>query len=194
MNATEAAHPMTKDEITKQLADVYGITMDADFVPFSQSRNAKATTAMGHKVWRSLNWKVTLKHSGRAFILTDYSAGEGHAPASKKIKGRATSDQRDAINWELENGYEAKTGSYTGHFMKGKKLLPDLADVLYSFVVDYNVLDYATYEDWAGDLGYSPDSREGEKIYRLCIEHALKFRAAFGESGMAELQNLFQDY
>jgi len=27
---------------------------------------------------------------------------------------------------------------------------------------------YQSFEDWAGDYGYDPDSRKAEKVYRAC--------------------------
>lgn len=52
-----------------------GLTVEAVFIPFSLSRNK------GEK-HRTLNWRVTLKRNGREIMTTDYSAGEGHCPAS----------------------------------------------------------------------------------------------------------------
>ena len=51
-----------------------GLTMTADFVPWSLSRNA------GEKD-PSLNWKITLHKDGRPFLTTDYMAGSGHCPS-----------------------------------------------------------------------------------------------------------------
>jgi hypothetical protein len=73
-------------------------------------------------------------------------------------------------------------------------ILPDPADVIHSLVMDSSVLDAGGFEGWAGDFGYDTDSRSAEATYRACLEIALKMRAAFGDSGMAELQTAFGDY
>lgn len=73
-------------------------------------------------------------------------------------------------------------------------ILPDATNVIYSLVIDSSVLDHATFESWASEFGYDPDSRKGESIYRACLEIALKMRAAIGDAGMAALREAFQDY
>lgn len=50
-----------------------GLTIRAEFVPFSKSRNAESE-------WQSLNWKVTLQRNGRDVLTTDYGAGIAHCP------------------------------------------------------------------------------------------------------------------
>lgn len=80
------------------------------------------------------------------------------------------------------------------HQSKTVPILPDPVDVIYSLVMDSSVLDHATFESWAGDFGYDPDSRKGESIYRQCLEIALSLRAAVGDSGLQTLAEAFQDY
>nr|AYD75889.1 conserved hypothetical protein [Pseudo-nitzschia multiseries DNA virus] len=59
------------------------LTVEAEFVPFSASRNAENE----HK---SLNWKVTIKRDGHDILTTDYSAGIAHCPgyAAKSVPAR----------------------------------------------------------------------------------------------------------
>lgn len=82
-----------------------GLTIRAEFVPFSRSRNAKEKTP-------SLNWSVTLVRDGRDILTTDYSAGMGHCPSyqSKPPIGysyHVSRWQHDAPAWECENGRAA---------------------------------------------------------------------------------------
>ena len=49
------------------------LTVDAAFVPFSQSRNKAEKLP-------SLNWRVTVKRDGHDVLTTDYSAGMAHCP------------------------------------------------------------------------------------------------------------------
>ena len=62
----------TKQTIVDAAAEL-GVTMTAEFVPWSKSRDK------GEK-HPSLNWVITLHKGGRAFLTTDYSAGCGHCP------------------------------------------------------------------------------------------------------------------
>lgn len=56
------------------------LTVDAAFVPFSQSRNKAEKSS-------SLNWRVTVKRNGRDVLTTDFMAGLAHCPgyAAEKV-------------------------------------------------------------------------------------------------------------
>jgi hypothetical protein len=175
------------------------ITVESVFVPFSKSRHAKPKN--GEKPWPSLNWKVTVKRDGWDVLTTDYSAGVAHCP-SHNVKvsplwKRPDRMWRDALDeFEMEAGFKARGFTTWGGFTadRSKPILPDPLGVIYSLVMDSRVLDAGGFEEWAGDLGYDTDSRSAEATYRACLEIALKMRAAFGDSGMAELQTAFEDY
>ena len=62
---------------------------------------------------------------------------------------------------------------YTLPFSKGvghKGVPPCVAEVLYCCFSD-NVEYYRDFVDWCRNLGYSPDSRNAEKIYNACIKN-----------------------
>lgn len=162
------------------------LTVESVFVPFSQSRNKD-------EKHRSLNWQVTLKRRGHAVLSTDYSAGIAHCPSYRQR--RLSVDEDAALQWECENGKTAQrvpTGASS--FYGRKPILPDALDVIYSLVMDSDVLDAGGFEKWAGDLGYDTDSRAAESIYRACLDIALKLRAGIGEEGLHALREAFQDY
>lgn len=196
------------NEIAEALA-ARGVTMEAVFIPFSQSRHAKASDfSSDGKPWKSLNWKVTIKSNGRDVITTDFASGIGNTPShSGKAPLRWTGNPKKwaeyAGAWEIENGYEAAPAMFNRgigdrqDFVKrhrDKPLLPAIADVMHSLICDAGVLNSATFEDWASEYGYDPDSRKAEKIYRACLEIALQLRAGFGDSGMVEIAKLFEEY
>lgn len=160
------------------------LTISAQFIPFSQSRNK----AEKHK---TLNWKVTVQRNGRDVMTTDYSAGAAHCPSYKQGNSVAIM----LANHECETGRKAKV-YLTGkpYSPNGATILPDPVDVFHSLSMDSNVLDAGGFENWASDLGFDPDSRNAESIYRACLDNALKLRAAIGESGMTELQSAFEDF
>jgi hypothetical protein len=192
-------------------AEAIGLTMTATFVPFSQSRNAKPADSMlassspqglETKPWSSLNWRVTLHLDGRAILETDYSQGEGHAPAYKlKTDGTRYGEslKAKAIAAEIETGRVHLFGEgvmYRDGIRDTRKPIdpPPLADVLYSLASDASVLDAGGFEAWAEDLGYSTDSRKAEASYRACLEIALKLRAAIGEEGLTALREASEGY
>jgi hypothetical protein len=53
--------------------------------------------------------------------------------------------------------------------------------------------DYATFEQWASDLGYDSDSRSAA-TYLACLAIGLALRAGIGDSGLATLQAARSDY
>lgn len=170
------------------------IAISSTFVPWSQSRNKDEKDNRGNPI-RSLNWRVTIARKGREILTTDYGADIAHCPAfkidMKPFDGRR--ENAEAIALECEAGKKARRNSWS-LTASGGPILPDPCDVLSSLALDASVLDHATYENWAGELGYDPDSRKGEAIYRACLDIALRLRAGLGENGLDALRNASQDY
>ena len=183
-------HDLTKEERAAKVAAL-GLTIEAVFVPFSQSRNKAEKMP-------SLNWRVIVKRNGRAVLETDYVAGCGHAPSYKQHFGRRTIEVKEndeRVKWECEYGRPAGKFTNTRSPSQGQATIkPDTLDVLASLAMDSNVLDAGGFEDWARDLGFDTDSRKAEATYKACIEIALKLRAALGDAGLAELRNTFEGY
>jgi hypothetical protein len=187
----------TTDRMTSErLAAEFGLSIRAEFVPLSRSRNAGK--------WESLNWKITLLKArpgadASEILTTDYSAGSGHCPADKIAKLPAGCHiplkhyKADAIKFECETGREAKH-SWGGNLRAGSPILPDAADVVYSLCMDGGAIDCAGFEDWAREYGYDVDSRKAESDYRICLDIGLKLRAALGESMLSKLREAFQDF
>jgi len=189
---TDARARETPAQRIDRVAAQFNITMRAEFVPFSKSRNAKEKTP-------SLNWRITLKSGARDILTTDYMQGYGHAPAyNASIKALGARDsvvRHAAIAHECETGALAVVMNGIDHIGKGKKLpAPELRDVLHSLLLDSDVIDHPTFESWASEFGYDTDSRSAETIYRACLETALKLRSGLGETALAQLREACQDY
>lgn len=175
-----------KEQLAAAMAELK-LTIHAEFVPWSKSRSAKA----GAKVTeRSLNWRVTLKHEDRDVLTTDYGAGIGHCP-SYRHGARLTLDYVDAIAHETETGTAYRAGSVV---FRGKPILPDACDVMYSLLADGDAIESPTFEAWASDYGYDADSRKAEATYRACLEIGLALRAAVGDAGLAVLRRATEGY
>lgn len=166
----------------------HGLSVESTFIPWSKSRNKAEKDP-------SLNWKVRLvKTSGshkRIILETDYSAGCGYCPSYK----RSSRDRKARIDWECENGFEARELYSLGHIVakNNKPIPPDPLDVIYSLLLESEVLDYDDYESWASEFGYDPDSRKGERLYQECMRIALQFRQ-LSEGVIEELREAYQDY
>jgi hypothetical protein len=60
---------------------------------------------------------------------------------------------------------------------------PEASEVLDCLTSDSaSVENCSGFEDWASDLGYDPDSRKAEKVYRACERQAAKLRNLLGNS------------
>jgi hypothetical protein len=176
------------------LAALGPVAYSAEFVPQSKSRNASGKR-------RALNWRVTLARPGGRAFSTEYSQGVGHIPDH-----RPPFSTLDVEAYELEvceTGRYAPGGLYvrTERGTNGPKRTqraplppPNLLDVLHSLLVDASVLDAASFEDWAAEFDYDPDSRAAERTYNECLTTALALRALLGDATMTRLRELLQDY
>lgn len=175
----------TAEQTINDVAAKLGLTIKSVFVPFSQSRNKSEKDP-------SLNWVVSLLKNDRVILTTDYMAGCGHCPSYKQLKMSLM--DKEAVDYECEHGKKAKYIGGTSHIFGGAAIEPKLADVLHSLCLDSDVINYGTFEEWAGDLGYDPDSRKAHKIYKTCLEFAIKLRNGIGDKGLKELCEACQDY
>ena len=59
---------------------------------------------------------------------------------------------------------------------------PTAADVLNCLASDSSSVENArSFEDWASDLGFDPDSRKAEKIFKVCEKQAERLKKFLGE-------------
>lgn len=169
--------------------EALGLTVRAEFVPWSASRNRSEREP-------SLNWKITLVRDGRDVLTTDYGAGSGHCPSYKS--GGDSAVQRKLIAFECERGFAAVWGDNVSRpvfaGISRKPILPDTCSVIASLIVDADALDHAGFEGWASTHGEDPDGRAAERTYRACLEIALKLRSAVGDDGMRKLSEACRDF
>jgi hypothetical protein len=168
------------DEFLDTLQLHYGAT----FVPFSLSRNAKSNPGL-HEL--SLNWVVGIGKlspiDGQVqpgALATDYQQGIAYIPGYQP-------SMRPSIHDVVIVRRACETGRYGGIIANKPIPAPALRDVMYSLVLDADVIEYANFEEWADGLGFNPDSRKDEKIYHACMEVALKLRLLIGEEAIKKL-------
>lgn len=177
------------------IAARHGITMLAEFVPFSRSRHAKP--AAGEKPFLSLNWRIRISRNSnpRLELATDYAQGSGHAPASSR-KAPTPYDRRvrDAAVAE-----ECETGRRVAFYASDKWQVtrkpvptPELGDVLHSLLLDSDVLHSGGFEDWASEYGMDTDSRSAEASYRATLENSLRLRQILGDRLLSEMRLVSQ--
>lgn len=163
------------------------ISIESEFVPWSRSMNAHDKMLSDtDRARRSLNWNVTIKKSGRPVMITEYMQGVAFCPSY--VQGDESVHRAGLIEYETENGRAAPRFG-----LPGRELKPDILRVMGCLVSDLDVLDHPSFEEWANSFGYDTDSRKAERIYRVCLERAMRFRHAVGEDGVHKLREAAQD-
>lgn len=156
------------------------------FVPQSKSRNADEKS-------HSINWKITIKRNNNV-LTTDYIQGIGFIPNYHTMVGWNNRRTIAVDEFEKLASEQGRYGRVLGTVLSEKLPPPLLRDVLYSLIMDSDVINHANFESWAGDLGYDLDSRKTEKIYDDCLSIALQLKVILGNEAMEKLRELFQDY
>jgi hypothetical protein len=67
------------------------------------------------------------------------------------------------------------------------------ADVVHCLLVDTDVSNYSSFEEWAENLGYSTDSRKAEEIWKSCQKSVEAAQAFFG-ADFEQFQEASQEY
>ena len=163
------------------------ISMKADFIAWKDSRNAK-------EKYPSLNYSVSIFKNDRLILTTDYMMGCAHAPSYSQ--SRKDYDYSKLLEWECNNWRKGKYTMSLSQIMgvKDSNILPHLVDVMYHLSLDSEVLNYETFDSWAGDFGYNADSITHQNLYNQCLSIALKLNNGLGSDTLKELREMYQDY
>ena len=172
------------------LMDKLKLSIVPEFVPFSQCRNKKDSPKPGDL---SVNWSVTLMRGDREVITTDYMQGIGHIRGYKFQFNKVSMDEFEGLKRVCETGLPVRVHASPPHQFY-KVTPPTREDFIYSLIMDAGVLDYTSFEEWAVCIGYNPDSRKDEKVYRECLKIALALRVNLGGSNLEALREAFQDF
>lgn len=168
-----AADPAEAGEPERDLIAEAGLTIKAEFIPFSQSRNKKEKHP-------SLNWRVTVQCKGRDVLTCDYSQGSAHCPAYKRKD--FGNQKSEAIRRECETGRRVKNiMASIGHFIQDKEpLQPTIREVLHSLLLDSAAINSGGFKEWCSEYGYETDSVKARAVYDECLSHAVALRGAVG--------------
>jgi len=90
-------------------------------------------------------------------------------------------DFKDCQGWMVTLRYRGRQLTvpfYTGS-LHGE---PTVADVVSCLISDAEgVKNARDFEDWARDLGFDPDSRKAERIWKVCIKLQARIERLLGE-------------
>lgn len=167
-----------------------GLQHNIVFIPQSRSRNAGKEPC--------INWSVCLwkSNNDKNKMLTDYQQGVGHLPKwNSPVKNEYdTKLKYSCMLRAIETGKVHRIVNDTPVPTNTKLTPPSVVDVIYSLIMDSDVLDYAGFELWANNLGFDTDSRKAETIYNICINNTLKLKSILGQEALDKLKDLYQDY
>jgi hypothetical protein len=155
--------------------------------------------------WPHIAYTVTLSRHGREIIITPYRLGVGHVRAedwgaalrhewrlsastatiARTLKARPGAQLADKLAW-------ARAAAEVAGL---RKIAPTLPDVLHSLLLDGAAqFDNLTFEDWAGEYGYDPDSRKAEAIFDTCVEIGRKLAQGIPGGELETLKEILADH
>lgn len=181
-----------------------GVTVESAYQGVQREPGDKKT---GEPGWLHIAFDVTVKRAGRpAVIETPYKLGVGHvklpaAPSFEMI--HVVGDHATAGNIldALRRGkrirpeYEREERAIYDAAARKQGLAPKPADVLHSLLADGEAFfNGQTFEDWAANLGFDPDSRKAEAAYRACDETGRRLARMFSPDDVAQLREAVIEY
>jgi len=152
------------------ILDTLGVTIEAKYIPHDTPAGKTPT----------LRWSVAVRRNGRTFRTIEYFAGCAHSPEHKKA-GRVT----PAVVAECETGILYGTSRPVPP--------PSAKEVFWCLLSDARGTD-ESFEDWATEYGFDPDSRKAEKDFNECRETAAALRRTFDRDELEALEAAFVDY
>jgi hypothetical protein len=156
---------METEAKTPKLSEL--IERDAPLFTLKTEYQGKETDA---DKWTHYAWRVTITRLSQtkkpAYSMTiPYRMGTAHSTPTKP-------SPLDRVN---------------GDTPEPTPTPPDIKTILWNLISDAATLEYVdSFEEWARELGYDPDSRKAEKIYHACEEETRKTRRLLGD--------LYQEY
>jgi len=175
---------MTQKELKKldDFIESLGLGYEVEFIPKRFSRNAKSKEP-------SLNWRITLSRGSRSMSFT-YSQGIGFA--TPKWQSLSAYEKKLYEKYAPENQYY---NSYEEGVKLNIKLIPpNIRDVLYSLVVDADVINFVSFKKYARDLGLNEDSISEKKLFEEMLDEAVEFIELIGRDNFDKLVELYENY
>jgi hypothetical protein len=153
-----------------------GYSLRASFIPWCRSRHYTGSSDEPIDK-RSLNWRVTLLHNNRRILSTLYTAGIAHCPSYP----RPYILRKDipALMYETHTGRR---------FGTTERILPSLADVIHSLLLDAEIFDHANGFD-----AYHAEYGGTRHNYRQLQHIAISLHARLGREEVETLRALLNE-
>jgi hypothetical protein len=164
----------------QEFAEAHGITV-AECTALAPREESRSFGKVVH-----FPFTLTLQtREGAAHLVPHYSIGEGilerwareHGPRFfSPDAGESHMDRTMLVNPKSIAGR-----AYLMHPKVRAAYRPEPADLLLSLASDARCAqDARSFEEFASDMGYDPDSRKAEKIYQACKDTALQLQQWLG--------------
>ena len=164
--------------------------------------------------WPFIGYDLQLRRAERVIWSGPYFLGVGHVkplsyddtlalPMGSRRALQMTPDEENCSHhWARRTNFNYKdsrtrelVASTAAKLAKAQHVTPNLEDVLSSLLLDGSAyFDAQRFEDWAADLGYDPDSRKAEAIWRACDETGRALARAFTPEELAGLREWASNY
>ena len=143
--------------------------------------------------WPSIEYMVQVSVNSKPILTTPFRLGLGHVKLIATPRLNLTPDEcrmfdtwvrkphADFVDKQLQLQIAVKLA-------KGQSIKPQPQDVLNCLLLDADVLNYASFEDWADSFGYDPDSIKALNTYNQCLKTALVLNAHCDLQALRELQ------
>lgn len=151
--------------------------------------------------WQSIAYNIRLLFNGKPIIETPYNLGIGHVKVKdfkpSFTQGWTTEEESILRSWQnkpyanfIDKALQARVAA---KLAKIKKVVPQLDDVLYGLLSDGEAyFSGQTFEDWAIELGYDPDSRKAETIWKQCDLTGRKLSQLSSDT-LAKVREILED-
>jgi hypothetical protein len=181
----------TTPSLLAEVADRLGFTLDVIAGPTAAVEPADSKDS---KPWVHIAFSVRLMRNGREVLTTPYRMGVGHVSKGALLAVRDVTNHEQLCQNAIRNN-RTPHHEAPGHLSllekaaRLAKLVPTLADVLHSLVCDGAAyFDAETFEDWASNYGYDPDSRKAKAVWKACDETGRKLSRVLSADELATLR------
>lgn len=131
------------------------------------------------------DWKVIINNEE-----FEYHTGLGHQKVTANIPKGLKIHDAETIKYAV-CGKRYTTTTFNGTKLQLKE--PEIADVLYSLLLDGDAINY-TFPEWCDNFGYDSDSKQAEKTYNACVENGRKLQNIFSPKELDTLLEMLEDY
>lgn len=150
--------------------------------------------------WPNIKYEVALFFKGKELIHMPYSLGVGHVTSGKSHTLKLSDAEETMLQTWKAHPYTKfqqtqLQANLATKLARDQKVKPQLVDVLYSLLSDGSAHFHSlSFEEWAGDCGYSSDSIKAKEIYDKCVEIGRTLKSRLPDETLEKVQELLANF